>query len=256
MPRNTFAGLPTGEDHGLGLAAHVEIDVACRGMPDPATGYLVNIAAIDRAVRSRVIPLFTAAARSQPAPGGEGGTRPTLNALLKQIVAQLREEFGDMLAWVRWRSGPYHSLAMTANAIHQVSITQSFEFSAAHRLHVDALDAAANRGIFGKCNNPSGHGHNYRVEVTARTASDDSAAGRLTLAAMEAIVMEQVIDRFDHKHLNLDTREFATLNPSVENIARVCHELLNQPIAAAGGQLERVRVWETEKTSCTYPAGA
>src|SRR6185503_14035284 len=96
-----------------------------------------------------------------------------------------------------------------------ISIRQSFEFSAAHRLHVEGLDDATNRRIFGKCNNPTGHGHNYRVDVTVVVALDDQA--RLTLRDLERIVAEQVIDRFDHKHLNRDTAEFASVNPSVEN---------------------------------------
>ena len=75
------------------------------------------------------------------------------------------------------------------------------------------------------------------------------------IARLETLVRETVVDRFDHTHLNLDTDEFAELNPSVEHIARVCHALLADPVRAAGGCLEQVTVWETEKTSCTYPAG-
>jgi 6-pyruvoyltetrahydropterin/6-carboxytetrahydropterin synthase len=76
----------------------------------------------------------------------------------------------------------------------------------------------------------------------------------MTAAALEAIVMREVIDRFDHRHLNADCAEFAALNPSVENIARVCHGLLDAPVRSGGARLRRVTVWETEKTSATYPA--
>jgi 6-pyruvoyltetrahydropterin/6-carboxytetrahydropterin synthase len=64
-----------------------------------------------------------------------------------------------------------------------------------------------------------------------------------------------VVERFDHTHLNLDTAEFAEVNPSVERIARVCHDLLARRLAEAGAELDHVTVWETEKTRCTYPAG-
>ena len=135
------------------------------------------------------------------------------------------------------------------------SISQQFEFAAAHRLHCADLSEAENRRVFGKCNNPHGHGHNYRLEVAVSVPmpAEGQWAG-FGLPDLERIVGERVVERFDHTHLNLDTPEFARLNPSVENIARVCHDLLADPIAAAGAALDHVTVWETEKTSCTYPA--
>jgi 6-pyruvoyltetrahydropterin/6-carboxytetrahydropterin synthase len=141
---------------------------------------------------------------------------------------------------------------MTTRAPDRVLVSQQFEFSASHRLHVREFSDQRNREIFGKCNNPNGHGHNYCIEVTISRAIDDPRA--ISVSQLERIVNETVILRFDHKHLNLDTKEFAALNPSVENIAKVCFELLVDPIGGAGGEVKRVTVWETEKTSCTYPA--
>jgi 6-pyruvoyltetrahydropterin/6-carboxytetrahydropterin synthase len=77
-------------------------------------------------------------------------------------------------------------------------------------------------------------------------------SGKITV--LESIVVEQIIDRFDHRHLNEDCPEFADRNPSVENITITCHDLLSMPISAAQGRLISVTVWETGKTSCTYPA--
>jgi 6-pyruvoyltetrahydropterin/6-carboxytetrahydropterin synthase len=251
---NTFAAAPS----LTGIGAYYEIEITCRGLPDPATGYLINISALDRAVRQRGVPVVQQAVlqRTSESPGD----------VLRDVLESVRHELGAALASVRWRLTPYYSLAMSAGDTDRVSITQSFEFAAAHRLHVSGLDDARNREIFGKCNNPSGHGHNYRVEVTVtvplavhRSGLDGGkhASGRpFTLRMLETIVMERVIDRFDHKHLNRDTAEFANVNPSVENIARVCHGLLAQPIGAAGGELQCVTVWETEKTRCSYPAEA
>jgi 6-pyruvoyltetrahydropterin/6-carboxytetrahydropterin synthase len=251
---NTFAAAP-----GLtGIGAYYEIEITCRGLPDPATGYLINISALDRAVRQRAVPVVQHAVlqRTSESPGD----------VLRDVLESVRQDLGAALSCVRWRLTPYYSLAMSAGETDRVSITQSFEFAAAHRLHVPDLDDARNREIFGKCNNPSGHGHNYRVEVTVAVPiavhRNGSGAGKgangllFTLRTLEGIVMERVIDRFDHKHLNRDTAEFANLNPSVENIARVCHGLLEQPIGSAGGELQCVTVWETEKTRCTYPAEA
>ena len=133
-----------------------------------------------------------------------------------------------------------------------VLLRQRFEFAASHRLHCPDLDDEANRKMFGKCNNPHGHGHNYKVEtcVEAPLGGTDGPS----MPAIETIVGREVIDRFDHRNLNLDCEEFRTLNPSVEHIAAVAYGRLREPIAALGGNLRSVTVWETDKTSATYPA--
>lgn len=131
-----------------------------------------------------------------------------------------------------------------------VELTQCFEFSASHRLHVASMSDEENRRIFGKCNNPRGHGHNYRVEITISRDIPDSTGRILPLPQFEAIVKEKVIDRLDHTHLNEDVSEFESLNPSVENIAQVIWGLLWEAVSPA--QLRRVRVWETAKTYAEY----
>jgi 6-pyruvoyltetrahydropterin/6-carboxytetrahydropterin synthase len=238
---NTFAGWPA--MHGLG--AFYELHVTCRGQPDPVTGYLMNISAIDRAVRDHALPIVDAAVRQAPA------TAP--GHVVARALAALQPALSCSVASIRWSLTPYYSIAMNADATDRVLMSQQFEFSAAHRLNVDSLGHEENRRIFGKCNNHNGHGHNYCIEPTVSVPLDASGNG-LTLALLERIVDETIIRRFDHKHLNLDTAEFANLNPSVEHIAKVCHGLLFEPIFRAGGRLERVTVWETRKTSCTYPA--
>ena len=137
-----------------------------------------------------------------------------------------------------------------------VYLTRKAEFSASHYYHNPDFTPEENRRIFGKCNNPSGHGHNYRLEVSVEALLDAQGTSPFTLQSLERIVNETVIRRFDHKHLNMDTAEFANVNPSVENIARASHGLLEEPIRAAGARLARVTLWETEKTSCSYPADA
>jgi 6-pyruvoyltetrahydropterin/6-carboxytetrahydropterin synthase len=241
--RNSFAALPSME--GLGLFC--ELTVSVHGEPDSQTGYLINISAIDAAVRSSVIPLIERRVRDRHTALAE--------AILRDMVAELQSSLGGLLERVRWNLTPYYSLAMNVAAPHRVLLTQSFEFAAAHRLNCPELSDEVNRDVFGKCNNPSGHGHNYRLDVTVEKPLVGDVAMRLNLSTIERIVDEHVIRRFDHKHLNVDVAEFASLNPSVENIARVCHDLLTTPIREAGGCLRRVTVWETEKTCCSYPVG-
>lgn len=236
---NSYAGAPA----MFGLGAHYELDITCAGEADPVTGYFLNIKAIDRAGRDAAIPMIAAAFRqpdAQPA--------PTLKTVVSAIAASL-----PSLAAVRWRLTPTYSIEMERADMTAVLMRQSFEFAAAHRLHAPELSEEENVRIFGKCHNAAGHGHNYRVEPCVRVEVDASAS-RFTLRDLERITRETLIDHLDHKHLNKDVPEFARLNPSVENIAKVCFERLARPIEAAGAQLRHVTVWETEKTSCVYPA--
>ncbi|RMH23953.1 MAG: 6-carboxytetrahydropterin synthase [Planctomycetota bacterium] len=237
---NGFAGWPA----MAGLGAHYELDVACRGEPDPVTGYFLNITAIDAAGRRDAIPVIRSAF-------GVRGAEPT-----RTLATALRALEADLpgLSRVRWRLSPTYSLEMEPTDMTSALIRQSFEFAAAHRLHVPSLSDEENRRIFGACNNPAGHGHNYRVEPCVRVPVADGAPG-FTLRDLERITGAVLIDHLDHTHLNADVPEFKDLNPSVENIARVCFDRLAPAIREAGAELARITVWETEKTSCVYPAG-
>lgn len=127
-----------------------------------------------------------------------------------------------------------------------ILLTQQFEFSAAHRLHNPDLSDDQNRKLFGKCNNPHGHGHNYLVDITI--GIDDSAYGDSInlVSELEATVRQHVIDRVDHRNLNVEIDEFASLNPTVENIAIVVWNWISN--GRCPGILKNVRVYETPKT--------
>ena len=127
-----------------------------------------------------------------------------------------------------------------------VCLTQQFEFSAAHRLHCPELSDDENRKLFGKCNNPDGHGHNYVVEITIERDS----AEQIDLPQFESTVKKLVIDRLDHKHLNKNVDYFSQINPSVENIAIAIWTWLDGQFDAA--TLSNVRVYETPKTWADY----
>lgn len=235
---NSFAAWPPMR----GLGRYYEIDVTCAGAVEPTTGYMVNIKHIDKAVRARVLPAFASVANS---------AGPAIGALLRQATADLTDELDHRVVAVRLQLAPTYAITYEEHDMGAAKISQQFDFSAAHRLHVDELGDEQNRLTFGKCNNPNGHGHNYRVEVTARCPIDD--AGRVApVEQLDAIVNRVIVEPFDHKHLNLDTDEFASLNPSVENIAKVFYERLEAPIADAGLRLDEVCVWETEKTCARF----
>jgi 6-pyruvoyltetrahydropterin/6-carboxytetrahydropterin synthase len=241
--RNGFAGIPPSD----GFTAHHEVTVECIGVPDTRTGYLIGIQEIDAVVRAHLAPLLESFFRT---------TNPIHPAdALAQMGDILQQNFphGIPLSAIRWSPGPFVNFLWSTSMRDHAIMTEQFEFSAAHRLHCPELSDDENRRTFGKCNHPSGHGHNYRVAVAVRVRTG-AGAPALSTGTLEGIVSRTVLDRFDHRHLNVDCPEFADLNPSVENIAQVCHGLLSDEIAAAGAALDHVTVWETEKTSATYPA--
>ncbi|HEU5351923.1 MAG TPA: 6-carboxytetrahydropterin synthase [Terracidiphilus sp.] len=115
--------------------------------------------------------------------------------------------------------------------------------SASHRLHTDALSDEANREAYGKCNNPHGHGHNYVVEVLVGGEVSPATGMVINLADLDAAVRKLVMERFDHRNLNLDPL-FTTEVPTTENFCRAVFGLLSNALPA--GELEYVRVEETE----------
>lgn len=241
---NGFGGIPAMR----GMGRFYELHITCRAEPDPHTGFLVDIKAIDAAARMHAVPLIAEACRDRPR------TEPAI--VLVHVARALRRRLGPMFHSVRWSLTPYYSLEMADNTSY-VLLRQWFDLSAAHRLNVPMLGDERNAEIFGKCNNPAGHGHNYRVEPCVKVLLDP--APTFTLAALETLVQAHIIDRFDHKNLNEDTPEFSSrfgVNPTVENIARQFYEILSRPInehSRGGAELKALTVWETDRTCATYP---
>jgi 6-pyruvoyltetrahydropterin/6-carboxytetrahydropterin synthase len=118
-----------------------------------------------------------------------------------------------------------------------------YTISASHRLHAEALSAEENRAVYGKCNNPHGHGHNYTLEVLVSGPVDRETGMVINLAALDEVVRARVVERFDHSNLNLDPL-FMNQVPTTENLCRVVFGLLQEALPV--GKLERVRVEETE----------
>jgi 6-pyruvoyltetrahydropterin/6-carboxytetrahydropterin synthase len=115
--------------------------------------------------------------------------------------------------------------------------------SASHRLHVDALSAEENRAAYGKCNNPHGHGHNYTIELVVGGPVDGETGMVMNLVDLDRVVSERVLERFDHRNLNLDPA-FASKVPTTENFSLVLVEILREALPL--GSLEHVRIEETE----------
>lgn len=131
-----------------------------------------------------------------------------------------------------------------------VYLTRRCTFSASHRLHSEALSEEENRKLFGKCNHPNGHGHNYEVEVMLKGDVNAQTGLVMNLATLKQAMEDTFLQAMDHKHLNLDVPEFKALNPSVENVAVVIWKMLSPALPA--GLLYEVKVFETENNSAVY----
>jgi len=133
----------------------------------------------------------------------------------------------------------------------KVAVYRKEHFNAAHRLNNPAWDAAKNAAVFGKCNHANYHGHNYELIVKLIGEVNPDTGYVYDLKLLSDIIQEEIIDRFDHRNLNLDTVEFKNLNPSAENIAVVIYNLLRARIEQ---QFElQIRLYETERNFVEYP---
>ena len=134
----------------------------------------------------------------------------------------------------------------------RVSVYRKEHFNAAHRLHVPNLSEEENRTVFGKCNNGNFHGHNYELVVRVTGEIDPITGYVIDMKVLSDIIQKNVLNKFDHKNLNLDTEEFQQLNPTAEHIAVVIYNILS-------GLLDKkyaLKVWlyETERNFVEYPA--
>lgn len=134
----------------------------------------------------------------------------------------------------------------------KVAVIRREHFNAAHRLHNPQWDEATNQKVFGKCNNPHFHGHNYELEVKVTGEIDPRTGYVMDMKILSYIIHEHVIERFDHRNLNLDTEEFKNLNPTAENIVVVIYQLLRPHIDPAFDL--HIRLYETPRNVVEFPA--
>lgn len=134
----------------------------------------------------------------------------------------------------------------------KVAVYRKEHFNAAHRLNNPAWSEQENQRVFGLCNNPNYHGHNYDLIVKVVGEPNPETGYVLDMKELSNLIKEQVLDKFDHKNLNLDTKEFAHLNPSAENIAVVIYDLLRDQLDPALDL--QIRLYETERNFVEYPA--
>ena len=136
--------------------------------------------------------------------------------------------------------------------MNKVAVYRKEHFNAAHRLNNPDWDDATNERVFGKCNNPHFHGHNYELVIKVTGIPDPATGYVMDMKVLSDMVQQNIIERFDHKNLNEDTVEFKKLNPSAENIAIVIYNILREKIELKFDL--QVRLYETERNFVDYPA--
>jgi 6-pyruvoyltetrahydropterin/6-carboxytetrahydropterin synthase len=133
-----------------------------------------------------------------------------------------------------------------------ILLTRKAEFSASHYYWNDRLSAEENTRIFGKCANRNGHGHNYTLEVSIEGEVDPVSGFVIDLKQLKDVIRREVIDVYDHRHLNLEIPEFKSVIPTTENIAIAIWKRLEEGIRSLGAKLRRVRVYERHDLFADY----
>lgn len=237
--RRIFGDWASPYNHGHNYVMYV----SARGEVDPANGMVVNIKWIDDALKERVIAKFDQKSINDEVQHFQERA-PSLENLLLYFSEELKDLPGDVeLVGLKLEETPLLYGEWTKE-MNKVTLTRVYEFAASHRLDVPELGEEENLRLFGKCNNPNGHGHNYVVEVTMSGEIDPVSGMMVDLGELDAVCEREVVDRYDHKNLDLDLPEFAGKNTTSEVVVQ---EIFGRLEGKVPGQLERVRLLETAR---------
>ena len=224
------------------------LEVTVQGKIDPSNGMVINIKSIDAILKDRVVREF-----DQKSLNDEVLEFFNIAATTENIALAIWRRIQDMpsqakLTRIRLCETPNLFVDVT-NGGSEVTLTRVYEFSASHRLHSPALSDAANVELFGKCNNPAGHGHNYQLEVAVGGKPDARTGMLADIERIDAIVSREVVDRYDHKHLNVDLPDFEGKNPTTEILTKTIFERLEKTLPV---KLEKIIIRETARNFFEY----
>ena len=227
-----------------------ELEVAFRGPITAQDGMIVNLVDL-KPILGEVIALLEDRWLEQEIPAFVA-ERPTAENLALFLWDALPATVGPARRYrlqLRESRTTQVEIAQSGVLPLTMKICRSYEFAAAHRLHVPELSDQENRERFDKCSNPAGHGHNYGLDVWIEGAADPESGFIINPIELDGLVDAEVYARFDHKHLNLDCPEFieSGLVPTSENLARLIFELLGARLAQRGHRLARIGLRETQK---------
>jgi 6-pyruvoyltetrahydropterin/6-carboxytetrahydropterin synthase len=240
---NSYTSRPAGE----GLAIFLELAVEVTGAVEPTTGFVINVADIDECVREFAIPVFAERIKED----FSRGTHISFSALAGLLKSAWNILDGKLekarLSKLSLKLNPFRTVAIDLKDSKMVYFSEKFEFAAMHKLWNNNFTERQNLDIFGKCANPTGHGHNYIVEVTVKRPAGENG---FHISDFERIVDDELIKLVDHRNLNTDVGQFGSTNPTVENITVFAWNRLEGKFGRCA--LHCVTIWETDKTYCSY----
>jgi 6-pyruvoyltetrahydropterin/6-carboxytetrahydropterin synthase len=240
------------EPHGH----NYRLEARVAGEVDQRTGMVINITDINHVIKSRVLDILDGRFLNKEIPFF-AQYAPTTENIARFIWEALEHDLppGGRLVGIQvWETETlWAKRERDENETMLTTLTRAYDFSASHRLHSSHLTNSENLEIFGKCNNPNGHGHNYGVVVTIAGEPDRATGMIYPIDALDKIVEEEVLLPFDHKHLNLDTAEFVDINPTSEMLTVVIWQKLAKRLPTSGTtRLFSVVVHETARNSFEY----
>jgi 6-pyruvoyltetrahydropterin/6-carboxytetrahydropterin synthase len=239
---NSYCGKPSGD----GLSLFFELTVGLAGKKEADTGFVINVTEIDKVIRRYAIPVFADDVRNAFKQNRTLKISQTAGSLAS-LRDVLKDKFQNaMLIELGLQLNPFRKIAFDCEDLKMYYFSEKFEFAAMHKLWNDDFDERKNFEMFGKCANPSGHGHNYVAEVTIKIPSDED----IRIGDFEQTVDGEFVKLVDHKNLNTDVGDLAKINPTIENIAEFAWKKLNSKFGKA--KLHSVSIWESDRTFCTY----
>ena len=218
------------------------LSVTVEGIVDPLNGMVVNIKRVDDVLRDQIVGICDQRSLNDEVPALTGQVTCLENVLRwiwDLLPGVLPRE--SMLVGLKLEEMPTLYAEMNATSL---TLTRTYEFAAAHRLHAPTLSQEDNLALFGKCNNPAGHGHNYVLEVTVEGDPDPKTGMTVDIGELDHVVEREVVGRYDHKNLNEDIEEFRG-RPTTSEI--VVAEIFSRLSRTVPGVLKRVRLFETAR---------
>ncbi len=239
---NPYCSKPCGQ----GLSLYFPLRVSVRGRVDPDTGFIMNVTHIDDIVRGKVVSLFQQLIAASYIKGREVRMFD-MYSLLVMAWSGIQETLkAQQLVRLELGLNPNRKIYITSEKPEMFYFSEKFEFASMHTLWNEKFSRDENFEVFGKCANPTGHGHNYVLEVVIKCADRES----VSIPVYQKTVSREVVDVLDHRNLNLDVDYFKAHLPTVENIAKFAWDRLEGQFTNC--DLYSVTIWETDKTCCTY----
>jgi 6-pyruvoyltetrahydropterin/6-carboxytetrahydropterin synthase len=233
---------PYGHGHNYTL------DVTIKGQPDPTTGMIMNMVDL-KAIVNDVLEEFDHRHLNEDTPYFKQ-LIPTTENIVRVLWRLISPRLPEGAALARLRLYEMSDLWAEYDGADEASFSRSYVFSAAHRLHALALSDEENRALYGKCNNPNGHGHNYTLDVTVSGAVDGETGMVIDLVELDRTV-RSVLDTLDHKHLDREIASFAEQTSTAENIVVY---LWGELAPHLEGRLAHLKLWETKNNVFEYSA--